>query len=380
MLLALLAAVVVVIASGYAYLQHPKFGRLPAADRLQLIEASPNYADGQFRNRVSTPMFADGTSFISVLVGNLFQERRGLTPPVRLPSVKTDLNSLDRAVDTVVWLGHSSYFVQLGGRRILVDPVFSPAAAPLPSANKAFDGTNGYGAEDMPELDYLLITHDHWDHLDYPSVRALEPKTRHVVAGLGVGAHFEHWGYPREKIREADWFDVVQPEPGFAIHVLPARHYSGRLLTRNRTLWGAYALETAGRRIFISGDTGYGPHIAEIGRRFGGFDLAVLDLGQYDSRWPYIHMTPEEAARAAEELGAKALLPAHVGKFSLARHSWDEPFRRIVAASEAKPFRLLTPRIGDPVRIGNESQRFAYWWETLEQQSHESAPASPRAL
>lgn len=370
MLLALLAMVVIAVVGGFAYLQHPKFGRLPAADRLRVIEASPNYVDGQFRNRVPTPMFADGTSVFSVLVGNLFQDRHGLTPPARLPSVKTDLKKLDRTLDTVVWLGHSSYFIQLGGKRVLVDPVFSPAAAPLPFVNQAFAGTSVYGAEDMPEIDYLLISHDHWDHLDYPSVRALEPKVRLVVAGLGVGAYFEHWRYPREKIREADWFDVVQLEPGFAIHVLPARHYSGRLLTRNKTLWAAYALENAGRRIFISGDTGYGPHFAEIGREFGSFDLALLELGQYDSRWPHIHMTPEEAARAAEALGAKALLPAHVGKFAIARHSWDEPLRRIVAASEGRSFRLLTPRIGDPVRIGSESQRFPGWWERLE---HEGA-------
>jgi L-ascorbate metabolism protein UlaG (beta-lactamase superfamily) len=380
MLLALLVVAGVVFVSGYAYVQHPKFGRLPEGDRQRAVEASPNFADGEFRNLVTTPMFTEGTSFGSVIVGNLFMDRRGLTPPGPVPTVKTDLKNLDRAHDVVVWLGHSAFFVQLGGKRILVDPVFSATAAPLPGANEAFEGTSVYSAEDMPEIDYLLITHDHWDHLDYPSVCALELRTRRVVTGLGVGAYFEQWGYPPEKILEADWFDVLEPDPGFAIHVLPARHYSSRLTTRNGTLWSAFAVEAAGRRIFFSGDTGLGPHFAEIGRRFGGFDLAVLDLGQYDSRWPHIHMTPEEAAQAAEQLRAKALLPAHVGKFAIARHSWDEPFRRIVAASEGKAFRLLTPEIGDLARVGGESQRFARWWETLQQRGRESASASPGTL
>ena len=363
MLLSLVVVAGVVFAGGYAYVQQPKFGQLPEGERQRVIEASPNYMEGEFRNLVPTPMFADGTSFGSVIVGNLFMNRSGLTPPAPLPTAKTDLKTLDGATDVVVWLGHSSYFVQLAGKRILVDPVFSAAAAPLPGANQAFEGTSVYGAEDMPEIDYLLITHDHWDHLDYPSVRALEPKTRRVVTGLGVGAYFEQWGYPEEKILEADWFGVVEPDPGVAIHVLPARHYSGRLLTRNKTLWSAFALDAGGRRIFFSGDSGSGPHFADIGKRFGGFDLAVLEIGQYDSRWPYIHMTPEEAAQAAEALGARALLPAHVGKFAIARHSWDEPFRRIVTASDGKNYKLLTPRIGDAVDIGSGTQHFAQWWE-----------------
>jgi L-ascorbate metabolism protein UlaG (beta-lactamase superfamily) len=149
--------------------------------------------------------------------------------------------------------------------------------------------------------------------------------------------------------------------------VLPARHYSGRLLTRNKSLWAGYAITTAGRRIFVSGDSGYGPHFAEIGHRFGGFDLVVLDTGQYDEQWPYIHMTPEEAAHAAQDLQADALLPGHVGKFSLARHSWDAPFRRIAAASEGRSYRLLTPMIGSPILLDDRQQRFSRWWEDLAQ-------------
>jgi L-ascorbate metabolism protein UlaG (beta-lactamase superfamily) len=349
-----------------AYIQHPKFGNLPEGERLEIIKRSPNYADGEFKNSVPTPMFTDDSNFVSVLLKNIFTKNEQLIPAAPLPSVKTDLKALSKDRDVVIWLGHSSYFVQFSGKRILIDPVFSTYAAPVSFANKAFDGTNRYTADDMPEIDYLLITHDHWDHLDYPSVKALEPKVGNVIAGLGVGAYFEQWGYAKERIREADWFTKLELASDLTIHVLPARHYSGRLLTRNRTLWAGYALESPNQRIFFSGDTGYGPHLAEIGRRFDRFDLVVLDSGQYDKRWALLHMNPQEAAQAAEDLHAKALLPAHVGKFTLAKHSWDEPFKRITLASEQKKYRLLTPMIGEPINVGDETQRFSAWWETVE--------------
>jgi L-ascorbate metabolism protein UlaG (beta-lactamase superfamily) len=186
-------------------------------------------------------MFSDDSSFVAALLGNLFGGGQRLIPTAPVPAIKTDLKTLDRNTDVVIWFGHSSYFVQLGGKRILIDPVFSAYASPVPFANRAFDGTNVYTADDMPEIDYLLITHDHWDHLDYSSVRELEPKTRRVVTPLGVGAYFERWGYAWEKIHAADWFTALKLETELTIHVLPARHYSGRMLTKNKTLWAGFA-------------------------------------------------------------------------------------------------------------------------------------------
>jgi len=351
----------------WIYAQHPKFGQLPDGARLETIKRSPNYSGDGFQNLIPTPMLADDRSFASVLIGHLLAKKDHSVPTSPIPSVKTDLQSLDREMDVVVWLGHSSYFIQLGGKRILIDPVFSASAAPVPYVNKAFDGTSPYTAEDMPDIDYLLITHDHWDHLDYSTVTALRARTKTVVAGLGVGAHLELWGYDKEKIHEGDWFSILESGDGLAIHVLPARHYSGRLLTRNKTLWAGYAITTARRRIFVSGDSGYGPHFADIGLRFGGFDLVVLDTGQFDEQWPYIHMTPEQATRAAHDLRANALLPGHVGKFSLAKHSWDAPFRRIAAASEGRSYRLLTPMIGSLVVLDDQQQHFSRWWQDLAQ-------------
>ena len=344
----------------------PKFGKHPEGERLERVLRSPNQTDGVFHNQIETPQLAEGHTTFSVLFSSAFGKKVRPSPMGQVPSVKTDLKALDPGRDTVVWLGHSSFFMILGGSRILIDPVFSEYAAPFSSFNKAFPGTVVYAAKDMPEIDYLLITHDHWDHLDHPAVTALEPRVGRAICGLGVGAHLEYWGYPKEKIIEGDWYEAIPLREDLTVHVLPARHFSGRFLARNRTLWVGFALVTPARRIFISGDSGYGPHFTEIGERFGDFDLAILENGQYDDRWPHIHMFPEQTAQAAVDLHAKAVLPDHSGKFSMARHSWDEPLKRLAEASRDRPYRLLTPMIGDPVFPDEEGQTFPPWWEGLE--------------
>ena len=362
MLIALLVISVIGSVGIGLYLQQPKFGKAPEGSRLERMKSSPHYADGQFRNLVPVPQIVEGNR-ISLWWKFLFSQKDRPIPVDPIPAIKTDLTALDKGKDVVIWLGHSSYFIQVEGKRILIDPVFSPSAAPVPFANKAFAGTNLYTAEDMPEIDYLLISHDHWDHLDYPTVMALKPKIKNVICGLGVGANFEQWGFEEKRVREADWFTTLEMEKDFVVHVLPARHFSGRLLTRDKTLWTAFAVVTPNRRIFYSGDGGYGPHFKKIGEMLNSFDLVILENGQYDKSWPAIHMMPEEVAQAAEELNAKALLPAHAGKFSIANHSWDDPFKRVTAASRGKNYRLLTPMIGEPVELDNKQQAFSRWWE-----------------
>ncbi|MCB1753367.1 MAG: MBL fold metallo-hydrolase [Gammaproteobacteria bacterium] len=366
-LIILLAVIAVLGTGGWTYLQHPKFGPSNAAMPSARILASPNYADGEFRNLVDTPLFTEEISFLAMVFRNLTEEKPdGLRPTSPLPSVKADLKALDKSEDVIVWLGHSSFYVQLGGRRILIEPVFSTFAAPAPLTNKAFDGTTPYSAADMPEIDYLLITHEHWDHLDYDTVTALRPKTRHVVVALGVGAYLELWDYPKDRILELDWNERVELDPGLTIHALPARHYTRRLLSSNQTLWVSFALVSDRRRLFFSGDSGYGPHFAEIGERFGGFDMAALDSGQYSPSWVYIHMTPEEAAQAAEDLQARTMMPIHVGKFAISKHTWNEPFIRLVEASHDRAYRLMTPLIGKPVDLNDQQQELSRWWEGLE--------------
>ena len=346
-----------------AFLHQEQFGALPEGEDMRRILLSPHYADGEFRNLIPRPVLSDGSSFAGALLRSFVTKKTDPVPPYPVPSCRPDFHSLPRDEDAVIWFGHSSFFLQTGGKRILIDPVFSDHAAPVSFSVRAFAGTNPVTARDIPPIDCLLISHDHWDHLDYPTVMALKEKTKMVVCGLGTGAHFRRWGFPRALVHEADWGDAVDLGGNVAVRLVTASHYSGRSLTGNRTLWTGFMLESAQRRVFFSGDSGYGPHFADTRRRFGAPDLALLDCGQYDERWKYIHMTPEEAVQAAQDLGAKVLMPAHAGKFSLAYHSWDDPFRRVTAASSGKNFTLATPVIGEVVLPGRPLPVFPRWWE-----------------
>ena len=363
---------------GCVILNQPRFGKLPEGERLDLIKQSPHYKDGKFEYPEKTPLFSEGDNMFSVLWSGLFNKKERLVPEAPIPAMKTDLKALDPKQDVLIWLGHSSWFLQLDGRRIVIDPILSDYAAPFPFMNRAFAGTNIYKSDDMPDIDSLLISHDHWDHLDYQTVMSLKPKVKQVICPLGVGAYFEYWGFPKESISEGDWGDQVRIDRDITVHLLPARHYSGRLLSKNKTLWAGFALESTHYRIFFSGDSGYGPHFARIGQRFNGFDLVILDCGQYDVRWPYIHMTPEETAQAALVLDARALMPAHVGRFTIANHAWDEPFRRLADASRASSYQLIVPRIGGPVKMDSPLSQFSGWWlELTRQRNMQSANEFP---
>lgn len=362
--IAIATFIAVAAVAGFLYLRHPLFGALPQGERLARIQASGNYRDGAFQNQLDTPFLTEGATQWSIRVENFLAKKGSPRPEKPLPSHKTDLRTLDRNVDLAIWLGHSSWYVQLGGQRILIDPVFSDHASPLPGVIPAFDGTNLYSASDMPPIDALLITHDHYDHLDYPTMLALKPLVRQVITGLGVGAHLESWGYDTALIHELDWYEERELDNGLQIHATPARHYSGRTFERNQSLWVGFALTTPQRRLFFSGDSGYANHFTEVGRRYGPFDWVTLDSGQYDRRWANLHMNPEQAAQAADDLGTHALTPEHVGRFSLAPHDWNAPFERIAQASKGKSYALWTPIIGEPVYLDGRSQQFRSWWKT----------------
>lgn len=348
-----------------AFLRQEQFGAFPEGEGMRRILASPHYTDGVFHNLVPGPVLSNNGSFTAALFRSFFTKKDNPIPPGPVPTRGTHPDLPERARDIVIWLGHSSFLVQIGGSRLLIDPVFSSYAAPVSFSTRAFAGSTPYAIRDMPDIDCLLISHDHWDHLDYRTVMGLKDKIKSIVCGLGVGAHFRRWGFPDRIIHEADWGERTDLNAGLRVHITTARHYSGRALTRNKTLWAGFLLETPHRRIFFSGDSGYGPHFAEIGKRFGSVDLALLDCGQYNERWRYIHMTPEEAVQAAEDVRAKNVLPAHVGKFSLAYHAWDEPFKRIAAAGHGKRCHLLTPVIGEPVELMEPMPTYAHWWKSL---------------
>jgi L-ascorbate metabolism protein UlaG (beta-lactamase superfamily) len=300
---------------------------------------------------------------LNVLKDNITAKNR--KPQQQIASVKTNLFDLDSKENVLVWFGHSSYFIQLNGKRILVDPVFSGFASPFSFSIKAFNGADIYKPEDIPEIDYLVITHDHWDHLDYKTIKKLQPKIEKIVTGLGVGEHFEYWGFEKEKIIELDWFEKFDFQNGFVFYGLPARHFSGRGFSPKKTLWLSFLLETPSQKIFIGGDGGYDSHFAKIGEKFGEIDLAILENGQYNQAWKYIHMMPEEVLQASTDLNAKRLLPVHHSKFALSIHSWNEPLNKISALNESENIPLLTPKIGEKVILDNSSQKFTEWWKQM---------------
>ena len=310
----------------FAFLRQPSFGKLPSGERLERIRQSPNYRDGEFRNLQRTEMMTGKKSRWQALWEFVVSDRSKLYPATPVSAVKTDLKQLPLTENLMVWFGHSSYLLQIDGKRFLVDPVFC-AASPVSFINKPFKGTDLYKSDDMPEIDYLVITHDHWDHLDYRTVKALKDRVGKVVCPLGVGEHFEHWGYRKEQLIELDWEEKAALEVGFIIYCLPSRHFSGRGLTANQTLWASFLLETPSLSVFVGGDGGYGTHFAQIASQHPSIDWAILENGQYSEDWRYIHTMPEELVKAAKDLKAKHIVTVHHSKFALSKHPWDEPLR-----------------------------------------------------
>lgn len=342
-----------------------RFGKMPAGERLLKIKQSSNFKDGAFQNQSVTPNFTGGATYTKVLKQVLFGRPKRSKPTDKILSVKTDLLALQPNENCLVWFGHSSYFMQVDGKRFLVDPVFSGSAAPFAFMTRAFNGTDRYVTDDMPFIDYLLITHDHYDHLDYKTVQKLIPKVGTIITGLGTGEHLEHWGYDPARMIEMDWNQQIELEPGFSLYSVPGRHFSGRWFKRNQALWTSFVLQTPGQKIFIGGDSGYDKHFAEIGNTFGGFDIAILENGQYNVYWNHIHLMPDEILKAAKDLKAKRILPVHSSKFALGPHEWDEPLKLITENNKTEKLNIITPMIGEKVNLDDPAQEFTKWWEGL---------------
>ncbi|PUV23260.1 MULTISPECIES: MBL fold metallo-hydrolase [Sphingobacterium] len=361
----ILGMLLIIVISGLLYyFVHPMFGGSFKGARLERMKQSPNFRDGVFHNLEVTPSLKNDVNIVSLMWDFLFNKKPGLKPLVVLPAVKCDLKNLP-AQDLLVWFGHSSYLLKIDGKLLLVDPVFSENASPVPGSNKAFKIAVDYTAADFPEIDFLFISHDHYDHLDYETVTKLREKVGRVICGLGVGAHFESWGYKPEQIVEGDWYDQVTLQPDFQVTFTPARHFSGRRFTRNNTLWTSFVLKTTKYNLFLGGDSGYGKHFKTIGDRFGPFDLAILENGQYNDAWHYIHSLPEEWGLETRDLQAKVTLPVHSSKFALAMHGWKEPMEKFYEIAQKENSKLITPKIGELVHLDKLDTIYAPWWREV---------------
>jgi len=342
----------------------PVFGKLPKGTRLSKIKALPNYREGAIHNESVTPMQPEGVSFYTILWSFLFEKHPDKSPKRPIKPVQPDF-SFNGVQPEIIWFGHSSYLIKIDGLYVLVDPVFSRTPSPFSFiGSKAFAGTDFLKAEDLPDLDVVLITHDHYDHLDYATIKKLKPKTKLFMTSLGVGAHLEHWGIAEEKIKELSWNQSSTAINGLTFTALPARHFTGRKFKRNQTLWSSFILETASCKLYLGGDSGYDVHFEKIGAQFGPFDLVLLECGQYNAYWPYIHMFPEQTVQAAIDLKAKVLMPVHWGKFTLAMHPWYEPISRAVKYAALKDLKITTPKLGEKV-ILNTHYPSVHWWNEI---------------
>ncbi|WP_447642709.1 MULTISPECIES: MBL fold metallo-hydrolase [Chitinophagaceae] len=334
---------------------------MPDKNRRYYFQTLSNYKEDQFLNQSHTPSLTEGTSMTGTML-EMLKKHDNRIPENPVPHIQTDLLHLHPDESILVWFGHSSYFMQLEGKTVLADPVFSGYASPFRSMVKSFSGADNYDVEQLPYIDFLFISHDHWDHLDFQTMEKLKTKTGKVICGLGVGQHFEYWGWDRRRILEKNWYESVVLENGFVVTLEPGRHFSGRGLKRNVSLWIAFVLQTSSRSLFLGGDSGYDVHFKNIGDKYGGFDLAILECGQYDKRWAYIHMQPEQTLQAAKDLHAKCLFPVHHSKFALANHAWNEPLDRITALATKEMFPIITPQIGEKIDLNHLSTSFPYWW------------------
>jgi L-ascorbate metabolism protein UlaG (beta-lactamase superfamily) len=359
--LVILAVIIVV----YVFLQQPNFGKRPAGERLEKIKNSPNYKNGVFQNLNDTPAITDGANYFTVIKKFFFGKSNRSKPATALPSQKTNLLNLPPDENVLVWFGHSSYFMQVDGKTFLVDPVFSGSASPLRFTTTSFKGSDVYTTDDFPVIDYLFITHDHWDHLDYETVLRLKPNIKKIITGLGTGEHLEYWGFDKNIIIEKDWNETILLGNGFTVNTTSARHFSGRGIKRNSAIWMSFVLTTPTQKIFIGGDSGYDTHFKIIGDMFGPFDLAILECGQYNRYWKYIHMMPEEVVQAGIDLKTSTLLPVHWAKFSLSLHAWDEPVIRVMAEATKKNMAIITPMIGETVHLQSPATS-TKWWKNID--------------
>lgn len=349
----------------FLIINQKKFGKAPSGERLERIKKSPHYKNGRFDNLNPTPQLAEDTSMPEVMFRFFFGKTENKVPAKAFHFDKTDLKTLSPDNNVYVWMGHSSYFIQLDGKKILVDPVLDGYASPFAFTTRAFEGSDLYKAEDIPDLDYLIITHDHWDHLDYQTMLKLFPKTKKIITGLGTGEHLEYWGCNGNNIAELDWFESENLAEGFKITAEPARHFSGRGLKRDQSIWASFVLESPTQRIYIGGDSGYDNHFKKIGAKYGSFDVVILENGQYNAAWKYIHFMPGEQMTAMKELNAKRMIPVHNSKFSLSIHSWDEPLRKM-AELNTENLRILYPKIGEKIDWSDDEKVYEKWWEKFE--------------
>lgn len=342
-----------VFALAYIYLS-PQMG-----GRTRNFDSSNNFQNGKFQNLVPTSVMSEEHSMIASIREHYFENNNERYPKKTLPTMK-----LDSSPESITWLGHSTVLIRSKDLTIITDPVLTGKnLPPLGLGPKPFPYENDYRVGDLPKVDIVLISHDHFDHLSMETV--IELKQSKFYVPLGVGSHLQRWGIAEENIKELDWYDQIKHSDVLELAFVPSRHFGGRNPLRgNKTLWGSWAIKLGDKNIYFGGDSGYFEEFEKIGKSHGPFDLAMLDIGQYNKGWQSVHFLPEEAVQAAIDLKAEVLLPIHNSKYVLSNHSWYEPLDRALEESVKRKIVMATPMIGESFSLNPKIPQ-TRWWRDL---------------
>ena len=339
----------------------PEFGKPPSKEDLKAYANSPQLDKNIFSNTVETVVMKK-TDWSRI--GGFFTTGNK-APDWSIPIVKLDNDYFKNKIDSttrLTWFGHSAVMLEMSGKKIFIDPMLGKVPAPHPWLGAGrFNDTLPMSVDNLPEMDAVLISHDHYDHLDYGSIIAIKDKVKMFYVPLGVKSHLESWDVPSDHITELDWWEEVQIDD-IKLIATPARHFSGRGLTdKYKTLWCSYVIQNEKDNIYFGGDSGYDTHFKEIGEKHGPFDLAMLECGQYDEQWPEIHMMPEETVHAAIDLDSKLFMPIHWGSFKLSLHEWKEPVERAVSKANELDVNVATPIIGESIFLDKKIPQSKWW-------------------
>jgi L-ascorbate metabolism protein UlaG (beta-lactamase superfamily) len=345
---------------------NPSFGGNLTKEQKENYKNFNNFVNGKFVNEVSTSLFKSSSdSSTDDKNSNVSNKERN--PSGEIPVSEIDWDKIKSEKDSLTWLGHSAFLISIDNKKILLDPMLSPMASPV-----SFAGVKRYTysenmqniIDEMPPIDAVFISHDHYDHLDYQSIIKLKEKVSHFFVPLGVSSHLIRWGVPKEKISELNWWDEMEYE-GIEIGFTPSRHFSGRgIFNRNSTLWGGWVILGKNTRLYTSGDGGYGAHFKEIGKKYGSFDITLIEGAQYDKLWSGVHMIPEEAVQANLDVNGKNMMLMHWGAFTLANHGWKDPIERALKEAEKDHVNIMAPKIGKTVMLDSEMHSaISSWWD-----------------
>jgi len=346
---------------------NPAFGGDPTKEQKEVYQHFNNYVDGKFINEDPAELVTNSSDASSTNEDSA-SDSKDRNPNGPIPVSAIDWDKIKSENDSLTWFGHSAFLLSIDNKKLLIDPMLSPIASPV-----SFVGIKRYEysedimlhlIDEMPFVDAVFITHDHYDHLDYQSIVKLNSKVSHFFVPLGVSAHLVRWGIPKEKITELNWLEETEYK-GLTVALTPARHFSGRdPFNIDTTLWGGWVILGNKTRIYTSGDGGYGPHFKEIGNKYGPFDITLIEGAQYDPSWSDIHMVPEQSVQANLDVNGKTMMLIHWGAFTLANHGWNEPIERALKEAKIRRVNIIAPKIGETVLLDSDLHMPPTpWWD-----------------